>query len=329
MIRWLFILILAPLCWGEEAPVQVQESELAPAQEQNLLIIVDLQGALFYPKASSTKVASIQNPQVAEAIINYQQKHGAKILYLAEHSSEAMFWQNSIKASHLPLEERFSLDSQTFGGFEGSIPSCRGGIVLCQGQPLGEILGLVLNGLSVWTQFYPQKILFYTVNKDRGEIVSAIGSRIGALVEVNLVKGTVGKPAPEVKEPPQAKIATLIKITPQLKKQKVITEIAPPKEPTKTEKKSGKVQVTTATAVSEIAKSKFLKPEPSKPEVPKLELPKDGSFEDTPKKADLIEPTTEPKKELPQKVDATTDKPIESNKKLPPIEIDESKLEYV
>ncbi len=324
MIRWLFILILAPLCWGE-APVQVQESESAPAQEQNVLIIVDLQGALFYPKTSSAKIASIQNPQVADAIKNYQQHHGAKILYLAEHSSEAMFWQNSIKASHLPLEERFSLDSQTFGGFEGSIPSCRNGIVLCQGQPLGEILGLVLNQLSVWTQFSPQKILFYTVNKTRGEIVSAIGSRIGALVEVSLVEGTVGTPPPpEVKDPLQTKIAPPIKITPQPKKQKVITESTPPKESTKPEKKSGKVQVTTAKTPNEAAKSKVSKPEPPKPDLPKAESPHEA-----PKKIDIAEPTKEPKKEAPQKVDTTPSKPIESDKKLPPIEIDESKLEYV
>jgi hypothetical protein len=292
MIRWLFILIITPLCWGG-APVQVQENESAPAQEQNMLILVDLQGALFYPKTVSTKVASIQNQQVANAIKKYQQQK-AKILYLAEYSSEAMFWQNSIKASHLPLEERFSLDSQAFGGFEGSIPSCRNGIVLCQGQPLGEILGLVINQLWVWTQFSPQKILFYTVSKQRGEIVSAIGLRIGALVEINLVEGIVGNPpVPEVKESLKRKVDPSLTMPPQQKKPKVTTVEIPAKQPKKAAKKPNKVQVTTENS--------------TEPASSKLEVPSDES----PKKADVIEPTKEPKKELP------------------PIVIDESKLEYV
>lgn len=192
MIRWLFILILSPLCWGE-ASVQHQENEPAPAQEQNLLILVDLQGALFHPKTANAKFASVQNAQVAEAIRSYK-KQNAKILYLAEHSSEAMFWQNSIKASNLPFEESFSLSNEIFHGFEGSMPTCRSGIVLCQSQPLGEILGLVINQLWVWTQFAPQKIIFYTVSRERGEIVSSIGSRIGALVNVNLVRGIMAPP---------------------------------------------------------------------------------------------------------------------------------------
>ena len=189
MIRWLFVLILNPLCWGE-ASVQPQENEPVPTQEQSLLILVDLQGALFHPKTANAKFASVKNAQVAEAIRSYK-KQNAKILYLAEHSSEAMFWQNSIKASNLPFEESFSLSNEIFHGFEGSMPTCRSGIVLCQSQPLGEILGLVINQLWVWTQFAPQKIIFYTVSRERGEIVSSIGLRIGALVNVNLVHGIV------------------------------------------------------------------------------------------------------------------------------------------
>jgi hypothetical protein len=204
MIRWLLILMLAPLCWGE-ASVQTQENESALDQKQSLLVLIDLQGALFHPKTAGAKIASIQNPQVAEAVKLYKQQ-GAKILYLAEHSSEVMFWQNSIKAIHLPFEESFSLSNEIFNGFEGSIPSCRSGIVLCQNQPLGEILGLVINQLWVRTQFSPQKILFYTVSKERGDIVSTIGLRIGALVEVNLVHGTIGTPpAPEAKKLPTKK----------------------------------------------------------------------------------------------------------------------------
>ncbi len=301
MIRWFFIFILSPLCWGE-ASVQIHENESAPAQEQNVLILVDLQGALFYPKTTGAKVASIQNQQVAVAIKNYQQQHGAKILYLAEHSSEAMFWQSSVTASHLPFERSFSLDSQAFGGFEGSIPSCRNGIVLCQGQPLGEILGLVLNQLSVWTQFSPKKILFYTVSKQRGEIVSVIGSRIGALVEVNLVHGVVGiPPALEVKPPIQTKITPPVKITLQPKKQKSIVVSETPKPQTKPEKEPNKVEVTTA---------KVPKTEPSKSESPK---------------------------EIPQKVNVApveiTKKPANEStkpgKEFPPIKIDESLLEHV
>lgn len=308
MIRWLFILIIAPLCWGG-APVQVQESESAPAPEQNVLVLVDLQGALFYPKTAGTKVASIQNQQVANAIKKYQQQN-AKILYLAEYSSEAMFWQNSITSSHLPLEERFSLDSQAFGGFEGSIPSCRKGVVLCQGQPLGEILGLVINQLWVWTQFSPQKILFYTVSKQRGEIVSAIGLRIGALVEINLVEGIVGNPpVPNTAEPPKIKVAS--SISSQQKKEKATTAVeAPSKQPAKLEKKHNKVQVTTDAS--------------AKPQLPKSKMPKDES----PKNINIVEPDKKSKKETSPKVDTPT-KPAESEKEFTPPLFDESKLRYV
>jgi hypothetical protein len=192
MIRWLFILIINSLCCGE-AFVQPQENKPAPAQEQSLLILVDLQGALFHPKTANANFTSVKNAQVAEAIRSYK-KQNAKILYLAEHSSEAMFWQNSIRKSNLPFEESFSLSNEIFHGFDGSMPTCRSGIVLCQSQPLGEILGLVINQLWVWTQFAPKKIIFYTVSRERGEIVSSIGLRIGALVNVNLVHGVVAPP---------------------------------------------------------------------------------------------------------------------------------------
>jgi len=190
MIRWLFIIAFMPLSWGE-ALEHTQENQPLPAQEQNLLILVDLQGALFYPKATGAKFATIQNQKVADSITALK-KQGARVLYLAEHSSETMFWQNSITKSALPFEENFSLSNEIFRGFEGSMPSCRFGIVLCQSQPLGEILGLVINQLWVWTQFAPKKIIFFTNSKERGEIVSAIGLRIGAFTEVNLVRGIVG-----------------------------------------------------------------------------------------------------------------------------------------
>lgn len=310
MIRWLFIFIIVPLCWGE-ASVQVPESESAPTQEQNILLLVDLQGALFHPKTSGTKVASIQNQQIANAIKAHHQQH-AKILYLAEYSSEAMFWHNSIKANHLPLEERFSLDSQAFGGFEGSIPSCRNGIVLCQGQPLGEILGLVINQLWVWTQFSPQKILFYTTSKQRGEIVSAIGLRIGALVEVNLVAGIVGTPPlPEIKESPKTKANALLTSPTQQKKQKIMAVETPSQQPAKPRKKTNKVQVTTDEDIN--------------PKSPKSETPKGEPL----KKVDIIEPAKEPKREAPQKANAIPNQSSKSEKKVTPIAIDESKLEYI
>ncbi len=292
MIRCLFIFIFSSLCWGE-ALVQIPANESALEQEQNILVLVDLQGALFYPKAAGTKVASIQNQQVAEAIKNYK-KQNTKILYLAEHPSEAMFWQNSIKGSHLPFEDSFSLSNEIFHGFEGSIPSCRNGVVLCQGQPLGEILGLVINQLWVWTQFSPQKILFYTTSKERGETVSAIGLRIGAFVEVNLVKGIIGAPpVPEVKEPATKKSAS--KISPKApdtiespkKKQKVIPITEKPKQPEKAKQTKDKVQVTS------------------------------------------VEPLAEQPKELPQKEDITPSEPIKPERIFPPITIDESKLEDV
>ena len=158
-----------PLSWGD-ALEHTQENQPPPAQEQNLLILVDLQGALFYPKATGAKFATIQNQKVADSITALK-KQGARVLYLAEHSSETMFWQNSITKSALPFEENFSLSNEIFRGFEGSMPSCRFGIVLCQSQPLGEILGLVINQLWVWTQFAPKKIIFFTNSKERGEIV--------------------------------------------------------------------------------------------------------------------------------------------------------------
>ena len=297
MIRWLFILMIAPLCWGE-ASVQINENESALTEEQNVLVLVDLQGALFYPKTTGAKVASIQNQQVAIAIKNYQQQHGAKILYLAEHSSEAMFWQNSIKASNLPFENSFSLSNEIFHGFENSIPTCRAGVVLCQGQPLGEILGIVINELWIRTQFSPQKIIFYTANKERGEVASVIGLRIGALVEVNLVEGIIGTPpTPNAKELPKIKVATPVTVPLQQRKQKVITVSTS----TKQQKKSNRVQVTTVNTKSELPK----------PELPKSEPPKETS------------------KKLEVSPVESGNEPIKPEKKLPPVVIDETKLEYV
>ncbi len=66
MICWLFIIIFSPLCWGE-APALVQGTEPLPVQEQNLLILIDLQGALFFPKTAGAKVASLQNQKLAES----------------------------------------------------------------------------------------------------------------------------------------------------------------------------------------------------------------------------------------------------------------------
>jgi hypothetical protein len=49
MIRWLFIIAFMPLSWGE-ALEHTQENQPLPAQEQNLLILVDLQGAFSVQK---------------------------------------------------------------------------------------------------------------------------------------------------------------------------------------------------------------------------------------------------------------------------------------
>jgi hypothetical protein len=198
-----------------------------------------LQGALFSQKTTNTKIASLQNTQLAEAI-KLHQHQGAKILYLTEHRSEIMFWQNSIAANKLPIEKSFNLSNETFHGFENSMPSCRSGVVLCQGQPLGEILGLVINQLSVCTQFSPKKIVFYTADKQRGEIVSVIGSRIGALVEINLVEKAITLPTTPDKITPQKLVKVALpkkktEATPIKHKVKVKIISPPEKIPQKTE----------------------------------------------------------------------------------------------
>ncbi len=191
MIKLLFILAFFPLVWANES---ANPQENAPENDSDgLLIICDLQGALFFPKAANQKVATIQNAEIAQQLKAHHQR-GAKLLYMAEHQVEIMFWQNSIKARDLPLEAKFSLSNEIFHGFENSLPSCRLGVVLCQGQPLGETLGIVINQLWIWTQFNPKKILFYTSDKQRGEMVTVIGNRMGVAVEVKLVNGIIGTP---------------------------------------------------------------------------------------------------------------------------------------
>ncbi len=159
-------------------------------QEESLLILVDLEGALFNKKNPSKKITLIQNESLAEEIKSYRE-NGAKILYLAEHTVDATFWFNTIKANSLPFEKSFSLSNEIFQVFENSIPSCRSGIILCQGKPHGEILGVVLNQLWVRTQFCPKKILFYTTQKQRGKIVETIAERIGACSEIKLIKSPI------------------------------------------------------------------------------------------------------------------------------------------
>lgn len=287
MIQWLLIFILTSLCWGE-APTEALENNLQ-IQEENSLVLVDLEGALFYPKAKGAKVTSIQNSQVAEVIKNYHNQQSVKILYLAEQPSEIMFWQNSTKASHLPVEESFSLSNEIFGGFEGSIPSCRSGIVLCQGHPLGEVLGLVINQLWIRTQFLPQKIIFFTTSKERGEIVSNIGSRMGASTEIKLVRGITAPSALTSKEllPKTEHTASLSSSENKKTIEQKVSLAQPPVSPEQKPTRSKKIKVQVAT-VSPI------------------------------KKASPVEkPFTEPASPEP-----------ELEKTLPPIKIDESKLEY-
>ena len=204
MSKLLLILALFPLVWAQES-AQTLEGTSVLNDSKDLLIICDLQGALFFPKSASQKVATIQNIEVAQLLKKHTEQ-GAKLLYVAEHQAEIMFWQNSIKANKLPLEANFNLSNEVFHGFESSLPSCRLGVVLCQGQPLGETLGIVINQLWIWTQFNPKKILFYTSNKQRGEIATEIGNRIGATVDVKLVKGIVGtSPITTITKPKPAK----------------------------------------------------------------------------------------------------------------------------
>jgi hypothetical protein len=192
MIKLLFFLTFSGMVWTA-GPDQKQESASVINNSSGLLIICDLQGALFFPKTANQKVAAIQNPEIAQLLKKYHQQD-IKLLYVAEHLAEPMFWQNSIKSGNLPVETNFNLSNEIFQGFENNLPSCRLGIVLCQGQPFGEILGIVINQLWVWTQFLPEKIIFYTTSKQRSEIVTVIGNRIGATVEVKLVPGIVGTP---------------------------------------------------------------------------------------------------------------------------------------
>lgn len=154
------------------------------------LVICDLQGTLFLGNSRNQKIATIQNLEVAKSLKSHQQQ-GAKILYIEENKADCMFWQNSIKANKLPLETNFNLSNEIFYGFESSLPSCRLGVVLCQGQPLGEVLGIVINQLSVWSQLKPKKVLFYTSDKQHGHILSVIVNRMGIPVEVKFVKAEI------------------------------------------------------------------------------------------------------------------------------------------